>query len=130
MKSFNTVERATINQTICFDFDGVIHSYTSGWQGVDNIPDPPTEGCKETINLLKKKGHRIVVHSTRCQTQEGREAIGNYLLTHDIEVDEICTHKPAAIIYIDDRAIQFNGNWNETMESISNFDHWLGFDDV
>ena len=119
-----------MNKTICLDFDGVIHSYTSGWQGISIIPDPPTSGCKETINLLRNSGHKVVVHSTRCQTQEGRDAIENYLSTHGIEVDGVCEHKPAAIIYIDDRAIQFSGNWDETMTSISKFDHWLGFNNV
>ena len=34
---------------LCLDFDGVVHSYKSGWQGVDAIPDPPTEGFFEWL---------------------------------------------------------------------------------
>ncbi|MDH5524854.1 MAG: hypothetical protein OEY01_12820 [Desulfobulbaceae bacterium] len=115
-----------MNKTICLDFDGVIHSYISGWQGETNIPDPPTSGCRETICTLRARGLKIVVHSTRCQTPDGRSAIKDYLARHDIEVDEICEHKPPAILYIDDRAIQFTGNWSETIASMDKFTHWLG----
>jgi hypothetical protein len=29
---------------LCLDFDGVLHSYTSGWKGAAVIPDPPVPG--------------------------------------------------------------------------------------
>lgn len=42
--------------TVSFDFDGVIHSYRSGWKGAAVIPDPPVEGIKEVIEQLISDG--------------------------------------------------------------------------
>ena len=36
-------------RTICIDFDGVLHSYRSGWCGTEIIPDPPIHGTKEAV---------------------------------------------------------------------------------
>jgi hypothetical protein len=107
-------------QTICLDFDGVIHSYRSGWQGAKEIPDPPIHGSAQAIAHLRTL-YRVVLHSSRCATAEGRLAISNWLAKHHIEVDEICEHKPPAIVYIDDRALRFQGNWSDTMLQLSQF---------
>lgn len=36
---------------VIIDFDGVLHSYTSGRKGADVIPDPPTPGAKEAMAI-------------------------------------------------------------------------------
>lgn len=107
-------------QTICLDFDGVIHSYRSGWCGADSIPDPPIHGTDRAIQRLRQQ-YRVVVHSARCATAEGRQAIEQWLKKHAIDVDEVCEHKPPAFVYIDDRAIRFEGNWTDTMTQLNEF---------
>lgn len=46
--------------TVVFDFDGVIHSYKSGWKGAGVIPDPVVPGIREAIGQLQEHGsHHI-----------------------------------------------------------------------
>lgn len=107
-------------RTICLDFDGVLHSYRSGWRGAETIPDPPIHGTREAIARLRKL-YRVVVYSARCRTEPGRLAIENWLRKHDIQVDELCEHKPPAMVYVDDRAIRFRGDWEQTFTDIQQF---------
>ena len=113
-----------MKQTVVFDFDGVIHSYKSGWQGPTIIPDEPVEGIKEAIAEIRKAGYEVVVVSTRCESIEGQNAIMQYLMKHGIEFDNIRKEKPPAIVYIDDRAICFDGNSGSLLERIRNFQPW------
>ncbi len=120
--------RATIEQqgiaiarrTVCLDFDGVIHSYTSGWCGADIIPDPPIHKSREAIARLRQQ-FRVVVYSARCYSEAGRQAIVDWLHLHEIEVDEVCQHKPPAIAYVDDRAIPFLGDWDQAISDVFKF---------
>jgi hypothetical protein len=116
-----------VKPTICIDFDGVINSYESGYgphYKVDLIPDGPIEGTKEAIEKLRKK-FKVVVQSTRCADPDGKQAIVDWLEKYDIKVDEVVAVKPAAVMYIDDRAIQFRGNWTEALHLVAEFNHWL-----
>ena len=114
----NGIERRIL--TICLDFDGVVHSYDTGWQGEATIPDPPIHGVDKAIARLKKD-YRVVIYSARCRSEEGRAAISNWLAKHRIEVDEVCENKPPAFVYVDDRAIEFRGDWAQTIEKINSF---------
>lgn len=50
--------------TVVLDFDGVIHSYKSGWKGAAIIPDEPVPGIKEVIDELRES-FKVVIVSTR-----------------------------------------------------------------
>jgi len=110
--------------TVVFDFDGVIHSYESGWKGEAIIPDVPVVGIKESIDAIKDAGYKVVVVSTRCASNEGIEAMKAWLNKYDIAVDMLCMHKPPAIVYIDDRAICFDGHPETLLEKIKSFKPW------
>jgi hypothetical protein len=106
-------------QTLGLD-EPPIHSYQSGWQGAGVVADPPIHKVDIAIRKLRKD-YRIVVHSARCNTEEGRTAIANWLVKHKIEVDEICEHKPPSHVYVDDRAVQFSGDWEKTIADVKAF---------
>ena len=111
-------------KTVVFVFDGVIHSYKSGWQSENIIPDPPVDGIKEAIEEIRKAGYEVIVASTRCAYYEGKVAIFEWLKKYGIVVDGVCKEKPPAICYIDDRAICFDGNAKTLLEKIQSFKPW------
>lgn len=110
--------------TVCFDFDGVIHSYTSGWKGQTVIPDPTVPGIRQAIDCIRAAGYKVAVVSTRCSSPEGMAAVQLYLRDNGIKVDSVMKEKPPAICYIDDRAICFDGHPEKLLEKIVNFAPW------
>lgn len=112
-----------MKQTVVFDFDGVIHSYTSGWKGATIIPDPPVPGIKEAIDKIRQL-YNVVIVSSRCSSPEGVAAIMGYLKAHGIVVDDVVKEKPPAVVYIDDRAIRFNGDPSDLLNQIVSFKPW------
>lgn len=113
-----------MSKNIVFDFDGVIHSYKSGWQGADVISDPPVEGIREAINDIRKAGYKVYVVSSRCSSSIGITSVQEWLVKYSIYVDGVCQEKPPAVAYIDDRAICFDGDSKSLLEKIENFEPW------
>ena len=113
-------------KTVVFDFDGVIHSYTSGWQGEDTILDPPVPGIREALKEIRDAGYEVVVVSTRCATIKGHGAIEAWLYDNGLReyIDKVCKEKPPAVAYIDDRAICFDGHPEALLKKIKNFQPW------
>lgn len=121
---------------LCLDFDGVIHSYSSGWKGADVIPDPPVDGALRFICVAIRK-FRVCIFSSRSNQNGGTAAMQNWLRenidwyckSNDISTDEVLgqiewpLEKPAAMVTIDDRALTFTGEW-PTIDELLAFQPW------
>jgi len=66
---------------LCVDFDGVLHSYASGWKGARNIPDPPVDGAMEFLDEAQEY-FQVNVYSSRSRQFGGKRAMKKWLLTY------------------------------------------------
>ena len=110
---------------LCVDFDGVLHSYTSGWHGVDVVKDPPVPGAIEFLN--KALDHfRVCIYSSRSKETSGILAMQNFLAINGAKVSELewWSEKPPAFLTIDDRAICFEGSFPADPAALLNFKPW------
>lgn len=125
--------------TLCIDFDGVIHSYEHGWQnGV--IYGTVVPGFFEWVERVRHD-FKLVIYSSRSKTDDGVLAMSTWLHKHRNDwiigggdrhqtqplTFEFAHEKPAAWLTIDDRAIQFTGDWNApcfTVDALREFKPW------
>jgi hypothetical protein len=112
---------------LSLDFDGVCHSYTSGWQGADVISDPPVDGLFEFLNEAVEE-FDIHIFSTRSQQEGGIDAMIDWLSEHDddsgvIEFLSFPTEKPPAKVGLDDRVLTFTGDWPD-IDDLVDFKPW------
>lgn len=119
---------------LCLDFDGVIHSYTSRWQGADVVPDPPVDGA--IAFMLEALEHfDVTIFSSRSNQPGGLEAMRSWLKHHaggcwyespagpGLEDVRFVTEKPPAMVTLDDRALTFTGSW-PAMQALLSFKPW------
>ena len=128
---------------LCLDFDGVIHSYASGWKGPATISDPPVSGAFEFIERALEH-FSVCIFSSRTgqyefdsglQKKEGVGAMREWCTEWAIKaLGEVRgrgvmamvifpTQKPSAMVTIDDRAITFDGTWPD-IDMLKNFKPW------
>ena len=113
---------------ICIDLDGTL-AHFEGWKGetyFGNVID----GSKNALQKLKKNNWLIIIFTTRTN----KDLITKFLNDNELAFDYINENphqpanaiggKPYADVYVDDRAIQFNGNWEKVVSDIENFKSW------
>ena len=116
---------------LCLDWDGVIHSYVSGWKGAHVCDDDPVPGAIQFLQDALQH-FRVAIFSSRSN-QEGGIAAMQIALTEWAAIYakdqawlaeiEWPTEKPPAFLTIDDRALTFDGTW-PSIESLKAFQPW------
>lgn len=126
----------TVFCDICVDFDGVLHCYVSGWKGAAIIPDEPVEGALDALRgyLSATPPLTIAIYSARSAQADGIQSMRSWIDHHDAAsrrpdqaplVDSLLFphHKPAALVYLDDRAMRFDGQF-PSVDEIRLFRVW------
>lgn len=117
---------------ICLDFDGTIRP----WGGLHEFPEPFT-GVVQWVKDVRASGYKVILFTSRLSAvwheHEGRDIakgimdevdyLRQYCAKYDIEVDGATAEKIPALAYIDDKAIRFGGNWQDTS---AKFDMYVG----
>lgn len=108
---------------LAIDFDGVIHSYTGG----DGEFTPPVPGAIDFI-LRALERFEVCIYSTRCGHPQNILGMQVYLSHHGLPPDALRrlkfpVHKPPAHVFLDDRAVRFDGEWPE-LDALADFQPW------
>lgn len=95
------------------DFDDVIAS-NSGYP--DYILGEPMAGAKEALEEIKKRGLRAIIYTARPWSQY--IVIEDWLNTRQIPFKLIVCGKMLLRWMIDDRNIEFKGDWNAVLDKV------------
>ncbi|MFQ9255287.1 MAG: hypothetical protein ACLR3W_13665 [Faecalibacillus intestinalis] len=108
------------SHAVAFDFDGVIHKYSKGWQD-GSIYDEVNVGVLDIINTLMMNNIPCIIMSTRDPQQikdwwneqgfdiKTKVLDFNTVFYNDCDYLGITNRKIAAQLYIDDRAYRYTG---------------------
>lgn len=116
---------------LCLDFDGVCHSYSSGWKGATEIPDPPVPGMWRFLEQ-SIQNFEVHIYSSRSHQPGGVEAMRAWFCTHAdsgyrLDIARKMLHfpleKPPAVITLDDRGLLFTGTWPD-QQTLRDFKPW------
>lgn len=105
-------------KTILIDLDGVLNQYIGEFKE-DYIPKIQ-KGAKEFLIKLSKN-YDVKLFTTRNKVLAGKWLVENDL---DTIIKDITNVKELAYLYIDDRCITFDGNFENLESQIANFKPW------
>jgi len=113
------------HKVVAVDFDGTLVK----WDLLDAHHERPLPGAREALLAMKAMGKTVAIFTSRLDPtwllQSGNDFETQYryvaatLRRLDIPFDFITGSKVAAYRYADDRALEFSGDWNQTMASLT-----------
>lgn len=101
-------------KTIAVDFDGVLNNY----KGYDarNLGTPR----KNVEKFLKElsNDYTIIIFTSRNHSLVRHWLVENHL---DKYIHNVTNSKPPAVAYIDDRAVNFSGDYDKVLDDVKDF---------
>ena len=108
----------TFKKTILIDLDGVLNNYTGNFDK-DFIP-PIKDGAVEFLKELSKN-FELKLFTTRNKILASKWLIENNIDSYFIDITNT---KDLAWLYVDDRCVNFDGNYENCLSSINSFKPW------
>ena len=105
-------------KTILIDLDGVLNTYDGKFD--EQVIPPIKDGAFEFIKNLSED-YKIKIFTTRNRLLASEWVINNGLKEF---VNDITNVKEPSYLLIDDRCINFNGNFEDLRNQINNFKVW------
>lgn len=96
------------------DFDNTLFN-TSGYP--DYTPTTIIEGSKEALDKIVAMGYKVVIFTARPWSD--LYLIKHLIKEYNLPVDQIICGKPLFHCLIDDKNIEFNGNWKDSLDKLS-----------
>lgn len=107
-----------LKKTILFDLDGVLNTYDGNYD--KNYIPPIKDGAYNLIKELSND-YKIVIFTSRNSLITSKWLVANGL---DEYVENVTNVKEPAYLMIDDRCINFDGDYKKLKERIKNFEVW------
>ena len=103
---------------VSIDFDAVLAEY-EGFKG-PMVVGKPIKGAKKFINAVRTSGFTPVIFTTRDV-----RLIEGWLVKNNFPKIEVTNNKFPSVVYIDDRSIQFKGDYDKLFCDMKKFDvYW------
>lgn len=108
----------TFKKTILIDLDGVLNTYRGEYD--ENYIPPIKEGAKEFLQKLSAD-YKVNIFTTRNLLLTSK-----WLCENDLSefIDDITNIKKPSYLIIDDRCINFDGDYGDLIQKINNFKVW------
>jgi hypothetical protein len=105
---------------ILIDFDGTI-AKEGPFVAPHIIPYEPEPLAREALEKLSEF-FTVVIYSVRAQSEGGKKAIEDWMKKYDIPYSKVTNKKEMAVLYIDNRAIRYTGDWKKALREVATFE--------
>lgn len=108
------------NPRISVDLDGVLNLGET-YRGPHHF-SPVRTGATKFLQSLHDRGFEVVIHTARPVDRAKEWLRQNGLMVH---VNDVTNEKLPSRVYVDDRALKFNGDFDSTLADVEEFKaHW------